>query len=197
MSARLLLIRHAATEAANRQLFVGSTDEAASETALRELIRLEPVLGRFAPQAWLCSPMKRAQQTAAMLDKVMGFARAPAIDDRLREIDFGRWEMKSFAEIASSDPELVNRWASFDDFIFPEGEAVADFQERIGDVYDELVRSEVEEVGVITHGGVIRAIICLALGLEAKNYLMFNIAPGTMTVLDLFPGGAVLSGLNV
>jgi len=39
--------------------------------------------------------------------------------------------------------------------------------------------------------------ICQALGLPANHYLLFNIRPATLTVLDLYSEGGVLSGLNL
>jgi alpha-ribazole phosphatase/probable phosphoglycerate mutase len=53
------------------------------------------------------------------------------------------------------------------------------------------------KIGVMTHGGVIRTMICLALGLDAKNYLLFDVRPASLTVLELFDQGGVLSGLNL
>ena len=44
----------------------------------------------------------------------MARVRNAEVDPDLREVDFGRWEGLSFREIASADPELVDRWARFD-----------------------------------------------------------------------------------
>jgi hypothetical protein len=40
--------------------------------------------------------------------------------------------------------------------------------------------------------------ICLALGLPPRSYLLFDVRPASLTVLELFPGGSgVLRGLNL
>ncbi|MCW5210022.1 histidine phosphatase family protein, partial [Desulfobulbus sp. US1] len=52
-------------------------------------------------------------------------------------------------------------------------------------------------VAVVTHGGVIRTMICLALGISPRNYLLFDVQPASLTVLDLFSEGGVLRGLNL
>jgi alpha-ribazole phosphatase len=197
MAVRLLLIRHAATEAGNRKRLVGSTDVPASETGLRELSRLPGVLQQFAPEAWYCSPLQRVRQTVERLREIDPVHREFIVDERLREIDFGRWEMKSFGEIAEAEPDAVRSWLEFDSFVFPEGEGVRSFQERIRGVLADLSRSGAKEIGVVTHGGVIRTMICLALGLSPANYLLFDVRPASMAVIDLDGAGGVLTGLNV
>jgi len=197
MSTRLLLIRHAAIEGAERSLLVGASDVPASQKGLRDLQRLAGVLARFSPEAWFCSPLLRARQTCARLGEYCAPARTAVVDERLREIDFGRWEMKSFAEIAAMDQDLMPGWAEYTDFTFPGGESVATFRSRVTGVLADLRASVHSEIAVVTHGGIIRTLICLALGLSPRNYLLFDVRPGTAAVLELYPDGAILAGLNL
>ncbi len=141
--------------------------------------------------------MKRAVQTAAEIRRVYGNNSNLNIDKRLREIDFGSWEMKSFAEIAQEEPERVDEWAEGGNFVFPGGDSIQSFQNRIAGMYEDMKNLPAKEVCVVTHGGVIRTMICLALGLSMNQYLLFSVQPGTMTVLDLFSEGAILAGLNL
>ncbi len=194
---RLLLIRHAATVASENKLLLGSTDAGASDPGLLELERLQPLLEPYGPESWYCSPMLRVSQTADRLQSLGVVKKRLHVDERLREIDFGRWEQKSFAEIQAADPGLLPGWSQYHDFVFPGGESVAGFIARVADVLKELRTSGEEQVAVITHGGVIRTMICLALGVSAKNYLLFNVDPGSLTILDVYSEGGVLSGLNL
>jgi len=197
MAKRLLLLRHAATSTGNGNRLIGSTDVPASQAGLDEMGRLPGLLGRFSPQVWYCSPLRRARQTAARLREVYPLAGEFVVDERLREIDFGRWEMQSFAEIAAADPEGVRLWTEFDGFVFPGGEGVGNFQKRVSAVLTELSGFETEEIGVITHGGVIRSMVCLALGLHPAKYLLFDVRPASLTVIDLHGARGVLTGLNL
>lgn len=197
MVTRLLLIRHAETDAGGRKLFVGSTDVEASRDGLERLDRLADTLRAYTPEIWFSSPLQRSVQTIERLCPAEKAGLRYQVDERLREVDFGRWEMKTFAEIAGRDPDLVEQWSHYDTFIFPGGEPVADFQGRVADVLAFLRSLPAREVAVVTHGGVIRTMICLALGLDCTNYLLFDVRPGTLTVLDLFPDGGVLRGLGM
>lgn len=194
---RLLLIRHAATDASEKNILLGSTDADASPSGLAQLERLPPLLRDYKPDNWYCSPMKRAIQTCEKL-KSFGTIELPlVIDKRLREVDLGRWEQKSFSDIKAADPDLIPAWSEYDDFVFPGGESVADFAARVTDVLKDFRCSGDEEIGVVAHGGVIRKMICVALGLSVKNYLLFNVSPASLTIIDLYPEGGVLTGLNL
>ena len=197
MAARLLLLRHAATAGAGSSRLVGASDLPASPQGLRDLERLAGVLSAFQPEAWFCSPLLRARQTMARLEELAGTSLAAIVDERLREIDFGRWEMRSFAEIAATDQDLIPAWSEYTNFTFPGGEPVAGFRGRVAGILADLRASAQREVAVVSHGGVIRTLICLALGLDPKQYLLFDVRPGSLAVLDLFQGGAVLAGLNL
>ena len=194
---RLLLIRHAATAASENALLLGSTDAAASHSGLKQLGRMPALLEPYRPDRWYCSPMRRAVQTADMLRGLGAIEQHVQVDERLREIDFGRWEEKSFAEIEASDPGLIAAWSRYDDFVFPDGEAVAGFTGRVAAVLEMFRAAGEERIGIVTHGGVIRTMICLALGISARNYLLFPVQPAALTIIDLYPEGGVLTGLNV
>ena len=194
---RLLLVRHAATDASAKNALLGSTDQDASSTGLEHVERLVPLLEAYKPDIWYCSPLRRAVQTAERLQNLPTGDLNVVEDVRLKEIDFGRWEQKRYTDIEVSDPDLIPAWSQYDDFTFPDGESVRGFVGRVGSVLDDLSNSESKEIGVITHGGVIRTMICLALGLSAKNYLLFSVHPASLTILDLYPEGGVLTGLNL
>lgn len=194
---RLLLIRHAATNAFVNNAMLGSTDMGASSAGLDRVERLLPFLKEYEPDTWYCSPMRRAVQTAERLQNLTSRNFNFIEDERIREIDFGRWEQKTYADIEASDPDLIPGWCHYDDFTFPEGESVAGFVGRVGAVLDELSTSGKNTIGVVTHGGVIRTMICLALGLSTKNYLLFTVHPASLTILDLYPQGGILTGLNI
>jgi alpha-ribazole phosphatase len=197
MRKRLLLIRHAAIEKAEGVLMVGATDVPAGSSGMRDLERLVGVLSGFTPKMWFSSPLLRARQTVAQLRDFQALTQEVTFDERLREIDFGRWEMKSFPEIATSDPELIQGWAEYEAFTFPGGESVHAFCARVADFLADLRKAAPEEIAVVAHGGVIRTLICLALGLTPKKYLLFDVRPGRLAVLDLHEEGGVLSGLNL
>ena len=194
---KLLLARHASTGPEYQGCFIGASDLPLSASGPLEVARLAEVVVPFAPVVTFCSPLLRARQTTELLARqaVIGAIHE---DQDLREIDFGRWEKRSFAEITAGDAELVKRWAAWSaDFAFPEGELVAAFLARVGAAAARLAARPEETILVVAHGGVVRALICHFLKLAPRNYLLFDIKPARLTTIELFPEGGVLTGLNL
>ena len=85
-----------------------------------------------------------------------------AVDDRLREIGYGRWEGSTLAEMQVEDPELfakrqTEKWTMSP----PGGETYAAVEQRMRDWYDSLKADTV----AVAHGGTARALM-VALGIE-------------------------------
>lgn len=192
----LMLLRHGRTSNTAGKRFIGRTNVSIAVEGHREIEDLAPYIRAGKPERCLCSPLLRAQQTAEIVAGAAGLSVEVAPE--LREIDFGRWEGMSFEEVAASDPELVNRWAAWEeDFAFPEGEPLRGFFNRVKRGADRMLADSAQRILAVTHGGVIRAMICHLLGLHPRQYLLFDVKPASLTTIDVFDGRGVLTGLNI
>ena len=192
----LLLVRHGRIEDSFEGRFIGSTDVPLATDCRTEVEALARHIRAQEPSRCICSPLKRARQTAEILTEAVGLTIE--IDPDLREVDFGRWEGLSFEEISASDPEMVKRWASWDeDFAFPEGESVRDFLMRLRSAADRMTAGSDETILAVTHGGFIRAMICHLLGLSDHQYVLFDVRRASLTAIEVIGGRGVLTGLNV
>ncbi len=197
MAKRLLLVRHCSTGLVNKGRFIGSSDVKVDTDALHATAPLAQLVASYSPDHFYCSPLNRTRQTAEKLNEHLGLDIE--IEEKLQEIDFGRWEKLSFEEIAAQDPVRVHQWSKGQsDFTFPGGDQIGDFHKRVHYITQNLIRLPGDTVLVVTHGGVIRTIICQLLGLEPNNYLLlFDIKPSTLAMLDIFENRGVLTGLNL
>ena len=192
MTKHLLLARHAQVDPQYAGRFLGSTDVPLSDVGAGQAKALAQSLPVGQGVPLFVSPLRRAVETAECLDRDL------SIDPDLREIDFGQWERRSFDEISECDQgKQIDGWSRFDpEFAFPEGESLGAFVTRIARAADRLASNVAQTVVAITHGGVIRAMICHFLGLPPKNYLLFDVRPASITTIDLFDGRGVLTGLG-
>jgi len=192
---KIILARHAETGASYRGRYIGVSDPPISVKGREQAVDLARRLRQYDINQMLVSPLLRTRQTAAaILDRRQLPWRE---ESRLREIDFGRWEGMTFAEITALYPKEVERWGGAGgDFSFPGGEQVRQFWARISSLAQEMVSMD-GPLLALTHGGVTRALICEFLGLELTNYLLFDVAPGRFAVLDIYSEGGVLRGLNL
>lgn len=194
MAQRLILVRHGDLGEGCRGRYIGRTDAPLSPEGRRQAAALAGELGRLGGARILCSPLLRTRDTAAI---ALGADGAFTIDADLREIDFGRWESLSFAQIAAADPAATGGWAALDeDFAFPGGEGIGAFRNRIGAAAGRILADPAGTVVAVTHGGVIRLLICLLLGLDYRHYLLFDVRPGSISEITIEGGKGVLARLN-
>lgn len=195
MAGRLILIRHGDLGEGCRGRYIGRTDTPLSAEGGRQAAALAGPLARLTDGAALfASPLRRSRETAEL---AFGRGANFVIDSDLREIDFGRWEGIGFSEIRAADPEAVNRWAALaEDFAFPDGESIADFRKRIGAAARRIALDPAETAVVVTHGGVIRFLICHFLGLPDRAHLLFELLPASISEIRIDGGRGVLTLLN-
>lgn len=188
----LYFLRHGDTGLQGR--YIGSTDVPLSGQGLEQVRKTGLLLRKKGVTKIFCSPLLRCRQTLAELE----FAGACQFSELLREIDFGRWEGKNFTEIVHSDQTLVDSWVADPlHFCFPSGESLHSFARRIALFIPELTSVSEDTILVVAHGGVIRHLICLLLGLSVEKYLLFDVEAGSFCSIRLYPEGGVLTGFNI
>ena len=184
----LYLIRHLKTTSDKAGAFYGSTD-----LDLEEPVNLVPCDSEH-PFKLYSSPLKRCKKTAEhfFLDQEIELL------EQAREVDFGEWEGLTFEEIAKQYPDFVDAWMNEDDFCFPKGESLKAFELRIKELASKILQSNHERVVLVSHGGVMRHLICEFLGLSFKQSLLFQIDLASLTKLQIFENGkGVLQGLGI
>ena len=163
----IYLIRHGKTAANEQHLYCGSTDLPLSESGLEALKALSYETGHF---QYVTSGMLRTEQT---LKALFGDV-SHRIEDNFREIDFGIFEMKSYEQL-KNDP-AYRAWLSGDNQSNtpPGGESGNAMTQRALNAFHSLSQDTV----VITHGGVIAAIMEALFPQEGKNRYQWQPKPG-------------------
>jgi len=153
----LVLLRHGPTAWTREHRLQGRADlalDAAGRTAVLDW-RLPQEFRAF---RWLVSPLTRCSETAALL------GLNAEIEPRLIEMDWGRWEGRTIAELrANPGQRVAQREARGLDLDPPGGESPRAVQQRLIPLLAEIAVSRVP-TGCITHKGVIRGILSLATG---------------------------------
>lgn len=191
----IYLIRHGEIEPQYKGRFVGSTDVVLGRSGFDQARDLAAKIKIINPDLCFSSPLNRARGTAETAMSSLGIDIC--YDEDLREIDFGAWECMTFEEIVNQYPADVERWAVLSpDFSFPGGESLKDFLRRIRAAAERIEKSAGNSIAVFSHGGVIKSLLCLWLGLPPEKYIIFNIMPASIAFIDLYGNKGVLSGLD-
>ncbi|OQY21327.1 MAG: alpha-ribazole phosphatase [Desulfobacteraceae bacterium 4572_35.2] len=190
---QITLIRHGALESDLDGCYVGHLDVPLSNEGQSQARKLAERLTDQNIDCLWCSPALRAQQTVAPITEQL--IRPCTIKAQLNEVNFGRWEGLTFKQICASDPDLVDQWAKYsDDFCFPDGESQHHFQQRVTEIAQQIHNNS-GHLALVTHGGVIRALLCQLLGFTNQDYLKFEINRGSFVTLTIRDQHAVLTGL--
>ena len=115
---------------------------------------------------FVASPLGRARATMELVREALELpADGYAIDPRLREIGYGKWEGATLPEMQAADPAFFARRLTEKWTLAPEGgETYAEVELRVRDWYGSLATDTV----AVAHGGTARALM-VALGFETPQ----------------------------
>ncbi|MCI6938023.1 MAG: histidine phosphatase family protein [Clostridiales bacterium] len=154
----IYLIRHGKTEANEKHLYCGSTDLPLSEKGRAELRAMGY---HITPKRFVTSGMKRTDETLRIL-----FGNVPFyVDSRFREVDFGSFEMKSYDQL--KEKAAYQAWLTGDNErnVPPGGESGIQMARRVLEAFREIP----DGTALVTHGGVIAAIMAHLFPAEGKH----------------------------
>ena len=162
----LFLLRHGKTEANEKRLYCGSTDISLSPDGIAELKLLKATIDypKIENYRVITSGMKRCEET---LELLYGSIPHETMSE-LREMDFGGFEMRSYAQL-KDDAEYI-RWISGDNEANPTpgGESGNIMRRRVFAALDKI-NAGGRDVFIVTHGGVIAAVMERLFPNEEKN----------------------------
>ena len=163
---------------------VGRLQSAQCGSTLRSLIRARRKVP--ADFAFFASPLSRARETMEILRGGLDLPREGyAIEPRLAELSFGRWEGLTYAEVRALDHwALAVRERDKWNFTPPEGESYAELLVRVR-AWHAGVKGDII---VAAHGGVARVLMVL-LGVrtpddaprgDVEQGVVYEFGPGVM-----------------
>ncbi|MFV0290232.1 MAG: alpha-ribazole phosphatase [Mangrovibacterium sp.] len=165
----IYLIRHPETNAPDGVCY-GRTNVLPSEQALLNAgQKVKQKLKGISTDACYSSPLSRCVLLAEQLtdsDKII-------TEEALQEIDFAQWEMIPWSDIPTAQQQ---EWGN--DFINCKnhgGENFIDVQRRVVQFWNTLTQSAQQEILIITHAGVIRALLSYLLDASPQKIFAIDI----------------------
>lgn len=146
----VILVRHTSVDVPKGTCY-GWSDVPVRKTFEQEAAVTAQHLARYQLfDAVFTSPLTRARKLSAYC----GYPDA-TVDDRLKEMNMGDWEMRLYEEIEQTDP-AIRLW--YDDYMHlaaTNGESFAVFYDRIAGFLDQLKQQAHRRVAIFAHGGVL------------------------------------------
>jgi broad specificity phosphatase PhoE len=151
-----------------------------AEEAGRKLKALAP---HYEDLAYVASPMTRTRETMEILRGTIGLhPETYKLDERLVELTFGSWEGMTWKEVRKAEPSLAvlreqDKW----NYAPPGGgESYAMLVARIRPFLDDITRDTV----VVAHGGVARAFLAIACGVNSRQAASMDIWQGKILTIE-------------
>ncbi len=179
---KLTLIRHTSLQI-EQGICYGQTDIDVAASFMQEAADTKEKLKDMQVDAVFTSPLQRC----AKLAHALALAEIKH-DERLKELHFGEWEMQAWDDIPR---DVFDEWAqNYAELAPPNGETFSQLQQRGITFVNELLSEYPKcHIVVVTHGGMIRAMLAHVLNMQLKGLFRFNVDYGSITQLDF--SGAV------
>ena len=166
---RLVLIRHAESLWNRERRLQGVADSPLTDSGAEEARRLAGFVETLGIDRAVTSNLERARNTAGLL------GLEPSVDPAWREADLGSWTGLLASDI-DPDDYLAWRQGNLDP---PGGETMEEFRARVAEALSQVPEGT---TAIVTHGGVIRAVLWLTIGLDPK--LLAPVVPASVTIVD-------------
>lgn len=189
---RLFLVRHGETDWNAAKRYLGQTDLPLNVTGRRQVEHLAQELREVNFLRCYTSDLIRARQTASTI--LQDHSTDLIIEPALREASFGNWEGLTYAEVCNKYPLEATSWIDSEGLIAPGGgESLEDLKERLTNWLEDLYAEDSEgNILVVTHGGPLRLVLCLLMGLPITKHWKFSVEPSSMAILEVYDGEAIL-----
>lgn len=175
------LLRHGETTASG--IYQGRTDVPLSEEGKQQMRQaLSKTVGW---RRMLCSPLQRCHSPAQAAVSVLGLELQA--EDWLLEYDFGDWDGRALAEVYQQQPGIVDAfWRDPLTNPPPGAERIDDFCQRVAVGRDGLLEADERHLLLITHGGVIRALVGECLGINPAQWSRLKLDHAHFTRLNYY-----------
>jgi len=193
----LYLIRHGETEGGEVRRYKGSIDVPLSANGIDQMRRVsQRIAADTILKALYSSDLVRAKKSAEIIGEPHGL-RAEVIPG-LRERSFGIWEGMSFDEIREKHPLEFEAWAGNPlEFSPMGGETTLEVSARCMEALNSLLNDHRgEPIAVVSHGGIIRIILCHMLGMPLGNIFRIDQDYGALNVIEISDHYPVVRMIN-
>lgn len=170
----IYLVRHT-TPNIDKGICYGQSDIGITNSFHTEVKKIHQQIPLHEISKVYSSPLQRCKLLAKTFNTEILF------DDRLKELNFGDWELQPWDAIHSRE---LNPWMK--DFVnvkVPNGESYVELQQRILDFYTTLDVSLSEKVVIISHAGPIRALLSYIKKTDLKDSFNIKVDYGQVIVI--------------
>lgn len=191
----IVLVRHGEAVGTRAGRLLGATDPPLTASGRAQAACLARWLSRRPVSRVIASERRRARSTATAIAR----PHLLPVDvwPELNEVDFGRWENKTYADLPARDRRRFLAWRSNPWRMSPPGgESARLLHRRIARAWRRLRGFQPGRVVIVAHGGSVRMLLAIALRVPLAQVLRWDLSPASMTGLAVADGDVWLRYVN-
>jgi broad specificity phosphatase PhoE len=191
---QLILIRHGETLWNKEKRVQGRSDIELSVAGIEQARMLALSLKNEAIAAIYTSPLKRARQTAEIINSFHG--RTIETHSALMEMDMGDFEGLSFRELMGRENEFLKQWIADPASVrMPGGETLAELQDRSWESIRKILERG-ENALVVSHNFTIAAVLCRMRKISLAEFRSTCVDNASKTRIRISDGEAQIELMN-
>ena len=194
----IIFLRHGQAKNNTERILAGRTPGVPlTETGINQAEKAGEFLKDMNISAIYSSPIERAKNTAEIVGKHNSID--VKIDDRLIELDMGKFTGVPYDEIFSSHGNVFMKFYRGELEIAHNGvETFADVKKRILGMVDDVIENHPDEnVVLVTHMDPIKAMLSTVVSLSPENLFELIIANASLNIFREYNNKFSISGINV
>lgn len=184
----IYFVRHGETILTPTRKFSGTgpLDPELTEDGLAQAALVAAEVAKLEPEVLIASPLQRTRQTAAAIEATTGLTAI--FDEAWYELSFGTWDGKSIEEVREEEPDAYQAWLNSSSYRPGGGESYDQAAIRIDEALERLVAEYPgKRVVVVTHNGVIKSAVNLAIGGPNDGVFHLDAGPCSISSISIWP----------
>ncbi|MEG2353081.1 MAG: alpha-ribazole phosphatase [Clostridium sp.] len=192
---KVYIVRHGETALNKRGSYYGDLDLPLTELGIRQGKELSRFLGSLNYKKIFVSEKKRAQDTAKLICSNQEYFH---VDNRLNERNFGCFEGLTYKEVQYEHPIEYDLWINDWIHYYPKnGESYFTMCNRVFHFMEELLAEKnQEDVLLVTHSGVMRAIYCYVMNKNIELFWKFSCENCDVAILKYEYGNLFIDSIQ-
>jgi probable phosphoglycerate mutase len=184
----IYFVRHGETILTPLRKFSGTgpLNPELTEEGLSQAATVAQEIAKIKPDVLIASPLQRTRQTAEAIAKETGL---PIVFDEIwYELSFGNWDGLTNDEVREKYPEDYQGWLNSSAFKPGGGESYDQARIRVEAAMEKLLAEYPgQKVCVVTHNGVIKSAVSVALHAPHDAVFHMDATPCSITSISMWP----------
>jgi broad specificity phosphatase PhoE len=191
-----ILMRHGETPWNREGRVMGRNPIELSERGRSQVEGAILVAQSLKPDLIVTSPLVRARQTAEIIAR--GLAGVEIVEDsQISEVSYGRWEGMTYHDLIE-DPHYAVYRESPVEYPTPGGETIPQVQTRgVEAIHRAIATYPGQRLIFVSHGDIIRTVLCYFLGLELKFFHRLRIDNAALSGIQISGNFAEVKFMNM